>query len=77
MGQGRQRVGDDDSDCGRLYEDDDANELGQDPVRCLHDTRETAGGEAGLIDTYSVDTLEAEQMGVNLDSADECEAKLD
>lgn len=72
---GMQDIGPDDSDGGRLYGDDD-NELDQDPVRALHDTEEEAGDEVGITDTYSVDTLEAQQMRVALDPAGGQEAEL-
>jgi hypothetical protein len=63
-------------DSGRLYE----TELGaqeQDPVSSLHDTDEEAGDEAGLKDTFSIDSLEARERGVELDSAGGQEPELD
>ena len=70
-----QDTGPDDSDGGRLYDDD--NDVDQDPVRSLHDTQEAAGDEVGITDTYCVDTVEAKQMRVNLDQTGGQEAELD
>lgn len=74
---GMQDIGPDDSGGGRLYGDDSDSAVDQDPVRSLHDTEEEAGDEVGITDTYSVDTVEAEQMGVALDRAGGQEAELD
>jgi hypothetical protein len=49
----------------------------QDPVRSLHDTEEEAGEEVGVTDTYSLDTAEARQMHVDLDSTGGQEPELD
>jgi hypothetical protein len=49
----------------------------QDPVSSLHDTDEETGDEAGLKDTFSIDSLEAKERGVELDSADGQEPELD
>jgi hypothetical protein len=73
---GSQDIGPDDSGGGRLY-GDAGNDVDQDPVRSLHDTEEEAGDEVGITDTYSVDALEAEQMGVAPDRAGGQEAELD
>jgi hypothetical protein len=72
---GTQDIGPDDSGGGRLYGDDNID-VDQDPVRSLHDTEEEAGDEAGITDTYSVDTVEAAQMRVALDPAGGQEAEL-
>lgn len=73
---GMQDIGPDDSGGGRLY-GDDGNDVDQDPVRSLHDTEEESGDEAGIIDTYSVDMVEAEQMNVAMDPVGGQEAALD
>lgn len=57
--------------------DDAAPQDGQDPVRAMHDTQEGAGDETGLADTYRMDTREADELGVLLDSASGDEATLD
>jgi hypothetical protein len=69
-------IGSDDSGGGRLYETE-PDEQGQDPVSSLHDTDEEAGDEAGLIDTFSIDSREAKEFGVELDSAGGQEPELD
>jgi hypothetical protein len=63
-------IGSDDS--GRLYETE-PGEQEQDPVSSLHDT----GDEAGLKDTFSIDSREAKERGVELDSPDGQEPELD
>ena len=67
-------IGSDDS--GRLYETE-PGEQGQDPISSLHDTDEETGDEAGLIDTLAIDSLEAKELGVQLDSPDGQEPELD
>jgi hypothetical protein len=61
---------------GRLYETE-PSEPEQDPVSSLHDTDEEAGDQEGLIDTFSIDTRAAKELGVELDSADGQEPELD
>jgi len=63
-------------DNGRLYETE-PGEQEQDPVSSLHDTDEEAGDEEGLIDTFSIDTRAAKELGVELDSAGAQEPELD
>jgi len=63
-------------DTGRLYETA-PGEQEQDPVSSLHDTDEEAGDEEGLIDTLSIDTRAAKELGVELDSAGGQEPELD
>jgi hypothetical protein len=67
-------MGSDDS--GRLYETE-PGEQEQDPVSSLHDTEEEAGDEAGLVDTFSIDSLAAKERGVELDSPGGQEPELD
>jgi hypothetical protein len=50
---------------------------GQDPVSSLHDTDEETGDEAGLIDTFSIDSRAAKELGVELDSPGGQEPELD
>jgi hypothetical protein len=57
--------------------DDAAHQDGQDPVRAMDDTQEGAGDESGLADTYRMDTREADELRVLLDSASGDEATLD
>lgn len=73
---GSQDLGPDDSGGGRLY-GREVGEVDQDPIGSLHDTEEQAGEETGLLDTYSIDSVEATQMGVDLDRAGGQEAELD
>ncbi|MDX6199657.1 MAG: hypothetical protein QOJ79_2808 [Actinomycetota bacterium] len=73
---GAQDIGADDSGGGRLFAQEGAA-TEQDPVAALHDTEAEAGDEAGIHDTYSIDGLEASEMGVDLDSAGGTEADLD
>ena len=61
---------------GRLYETE-PGEQEQDPVSSLHDTDEETGDEAGLIDTFSIDSRAAKERGVELDSAGGQEPELD
>ena len=63
-------------DCGRLYEPE-PGEQEQDPVSSLHDTEEETGDEQGLKDTFSIDSREAKERGVELDSAGGQEPDLD
>jgi len=67
-------IGSDDS--GRLYETE-LVDLEQDPVSSLHDTDEETGEEAGLRDTFSIDSREAKERGVELDSTGGQEPELD
>jgi len=67
-------IGSDDS--GRLYETE-PGEQDQDPVSSLHDTDEESGDEAGLVDTFSIDSRAAKERGVELDSPDGQEPELD
>ena len=67
-------IGSDDS--GRLYETE-PGEQEQDPVSSLHDTEEETGDEQGLRDTFSIDSLEAKERGVELDPAGGQEPELD
>jgi hypothetical protein len=67
-------IGSDDS--GRLYETQ-SGEQEQDPVLSLHDTEEETGDEAGLKDSFSIDSHEAKERGVELDSAGGQEPELD
>jgi len=67
-------IGSDDS--GRLYETE-PGEQDQDPVSSLHDTDEESGDEAGLVDTFSIDSRAAKEHGVELDSSDGQEPELD
>ena len=67
-------IGSDDS--GRLYEIE-PGEQEQDPVSSLHDTEEETGDEQGLKDTFSIDSREAKERGVELDSAGGQEPDLD
>jgi len=67
-------IGSDDS--GRLYESE-PGEQEQDPVSSLHDTDEETGDEAGLIDTFRIDSRAAEELGVELDSPGGQEPELD
>jgi hypothetical protein len=67
-------IGSDDS--GRLYETE-PGEQEQDPVSSLHDTGEETGDEAGLLDTFSIDSRAAKEVGVDLDSAGGQESDLD
>ncbi|MCW2606684.1 MAG: hypothetical protein JWO60_1377 [Frankiales bacterium] len=68
---------DGDPDDDALYDDEESDHLHQDPVLSLHDTGEEAGDEIGLVDLYRMDTLEAEQLHVDLDSTGGQEALLD
>jgi hypothetical protein len=67
-------IGSDDS--GRLYETE-PGEQAQDPVSSLHDTEEETGDEAGLQNNFSIDSREAKERGVELDSAGGQEQELD
>ena len=67
-------IGSDDS--GRLYETK-PGEQEQDPITSLHDTDEETGDEAGLIDTFSLDSRAAKEFGVELDASGEQEPELD
>ena len=67
-------IGSDDS--GRLYETE-PGEQEQDPVSYLHDTDEETGDEAGLIDTFRIDSRAAKELGVKLDSPGGQEPELD
>jgi hypothetical protein len=67
-------IGSDDS--GRLYETE-PGEQEQDPVSSLHDSDEETGDEAGLIDTFSMDSRAAKELGVELDSPGGQEPELD
>ena len=67
-------IGSDDS--GRLYETE-PGEQDQDPVSSLHDTDEESGDEAGLVDTFSIDSRAAKELGVELDSPGAQEPELD
>jgi len=69
-------IGPDESDSGQLYETEPVEE-GQDPVSSLHDTEEETGDEAGLKDTFTIDSREAKELGVELDSPDGQEPELD
>jgi hypothetical protein len=63
-------------DRGRLYETE-LGEQGQDPISSLHDTDEETGDEAGLTDTFSIDSRAAKELGVELDSPGGQESALD
>ena len=63
-------------DRGRLYETE-PSEPGQDPISTLHDTDEETGDEAGLTDTFSMDSRAAKELGVELDSPGGQESALD
>ena len=67
-------IGSDDS--GRLYEIE-PGEQEQDPVSSLHDTEEETGDEQGLKDSFSIDSREAKERRVELDSAGGQETELD
>jgi hypothetical protein len=67
-------IGSDDS--GRLYETE-PGEQEQDPVSSLHDTDEETGDEAGLKDTFSIDSHEAKERGIELDLPGGQEPELD
>jgi hypothetical protein len=67
-------IGSDDS--GRLFETE-SGEQEQDPVLSLHDIDEETGDEAGLEDSFSIDSREAKERGVELDSAGGQEPELD
>jgi hypothetical protein len=67
-------IGSDDS--GRLYETEQGGQE-QDPVSSLHDSEEETGDEAGLIDTFSMDSRAAKELGVELDSPGGQEPELD
>lgn len=67
-------IGSDDS--GRLYETE-PGEQEQDPVSSLHDTDEETGDEAGLIDTFRIDSRAAKELGVELDPPGGQEPELD
>ena len=67
-------IGSDDS--GRFYEPE-PGEQEQDPVSSLHDTEEETGDEQGLEDTFSIDSREAKERGVELNSAGGQEPDLD
>jgi hypothetical protein len=69
-------IGPDDSAGGRLYETDPGDPE-QDPVSSLCDTDEEAGDEAGLVDTFRIDSREAEELGVALDPVGGQEPQLD
>ena len=73
---GSQDVGADDSGGGRLLAEEGAAGE-QDPVAAMHDTEAEAGDELGIHDTYTLDRVEASEMGVDLDSAGGTEADLD
>jgi hypothetical protein len=72
---GTQDISPDDSGGGRLSGEGAATE--QDPVAALHDTEAESGDEAEIHDTYTIDGMEAAEMGVALDSAGGTEADLD
>jgi hypothetical protein len=67
-------IGSDDG--GRLYEAE-PGEQEQDPVLSLHDTEEETGDEQGLKDTFSIDSREAKERGVELESVGGQESDLD
>jgi len=67
-------IGSDDG--GRLYEAEPCVQE-QDPVLSLHDTEEETGDEQGVKDTFSIDSREAKERGVELDSAGGQEPDLD
>ncbi|MDT7537476.1 MAG: hypothetical protein QOE84_2075 [Actinomycetota bacterium] len=73
---GTQDIGADDSGGGRLFAAEGAAGE-QDPVAAMHDTEAESGDEAGMHDTYTLDGVEALEMGVDLDSAGGAEADLD
>jgi hypothetical protein len=52
-------------------------EAEQDPVTALHDTDEETGDEAGLADTFSMDSDAARERGVDLDPVGRQEPELD
>ena len=66
----------DDNDVGPLFGDGDGD-VDQDPVRALHDRQEEAGGDDSMAGTYSIDTLEAAQLHVDLDRTSGQEPTLD
>jgi hypothetical protein len=67
-------IGSDES--GRLYETE-PGEQEQDPISALHDTGEESGDEAGLMDTFRIDSRAARELGVELDSPGGQEIELD
>jgi hypothetical protein len=73
---GTHDIGPDDSGGGRLLHGE-GTATDQDPVAAMHDTEAEAGDEAEIHDTYTIDGLEAAEMGVALDSAGGTEADLD
>ena len=73
----RARSDDIGSDDGGQFYETEPGDLEQDPVSSLHDTDEETGDEAGLIDTFSLDSRAAKELGVELDSSSEQEPELD
>ena len=63
-------------DSGRLYETE-PGEQEQDPVSSLHDSDKETGDEAGLVDTFSMDSRAAKERRVKLDSPGGQEPELD
>jgi hypothetical protein len=50
---------------------------GQDAVAALHDTEAEAGDEEETDDLFDLDKREARELGVNLDTVDSDEPRLD
>ncbi|MGB8650769.1 MAG: hypothetical protein WCD35_08920 [Mycobacteriales bacterium] len=55
----------------------DALDPEQDPVAFLHDTQEESGDEDAVHDSFTIDTREAHEVGVQLDQVDDGEPPLD
>ena len=55
----------------------DVLDVDRDAVASLHDIEGEAGDEAQLHDRFVVDHLEARQLGIELDSVDDDETRLD
>ena len=55
----------------------DVLDVDRDAVSSLHDIEGEAGDEAELRDRFVVDHLEARQLGIELDSVDDDETRLD
>ena len=55
----------------------DVLDVDRDAVASLHDIESGAGDEAELRDRFVVDHLEARQIGIELDSVDGDETRLD
>ena len=55
----------------------DVLDVDRDAVASLHDTEGEAGDQAELRDRFVVDHLEARQLGIELDSVDDDETRLD